>query len=225
MENSNRKGNTVLLTVIAIATLLVAIVGATFAYFTASVKTDGSSSIIIKAATIGEIEFTDGKEISLLNALPGTEDTKTFTIKASGDMTNESGITYAISLNIEENTFQKIGEESDLSDLVYSLKGTVQSSSGGSVVTPADNNTLNAVSNKVSIGTGVIKSGETHSYTFTIRFREMGSDQNSNQGASFKAAIQVTTSDSEGDLYYTSANPSGTKDAPEADSGISTEGE
>ena len=221
MNENTKKGNTVLLTVIAVATLLVAVVGATFAYFTASVSTTGSSSIIVQAAKIGEIVFTDGKEINLQNVLPGTEATKTFTIKAQ-NTTNTTGISYAVSLNIETNTFKKVGDKSDLSDLVYSLKGTVQSSSGGSAVANADGNALGGVTGKVALGTGLLKSGETHSYTFTIRFRELGSDQNSNQGALFKGAINVTTSDS-GDLYYTSANPSGTKTAPEADEGIATE--
>ena len=60
-ENSNRKGNTILLTVIAVATLLVAVVGATFAYFTASVSgNESAKSVIVNAATIGTITFADG---------------------------------------------------------------------------------------------------------------------------------------------------------------------
>ena len=39
------KRNTMLLTVVAIATLLVAVVGATFAYFTATGDTSGSSDV------------------------------------------------------------------------------------------------------------------------------------------------------------------------------------
>ena len=60
--------NTVLLTVIAIATLLVAVVGATFAYFTASnsVNTNSTGDTSIKAtqelvgATLTSTPFTFG---------------------------------------------------------------------------------------------------------------------------------------------------------------------
>ena len=59
--NETKKGNTVLLTVIAVATLLVAVVGATFAYFTASVAgNDTASSVVVKTAQIGTITYTNG---------------------------------------------------------------------------------------------------------------------------------------------------------------------
>ena len=43
MEGEGKKNNTAMLTVIAIATLLVAVVGATFAYFSASVNSTGNN--------------------------------------------------------------------------------------------------------------------------------------------------------------------------------------
>ena len=73
MEKGNDK-NTVLLTVIGIATLLVAIVGATFAYFTASVNyTDATSTLYIKAAAGGTTEYTGGEQVTLENIYPRTD--------------------------------------------------------------------------------------------------------------------------------------------------------
>mgnify|MGYP004672166685 CR=1 FL=1 len=81
-----KSGNTVLLTVIGIATLLVAIVGATFAFFTANITNPVGSSIKIETATL-EITFEDGDVIDLLSAHPGNIDglgneavSKTFTV-------------------------------------------------------------------------------------------------------------------------------------------------
>lgn len=52
------KKNTILLTVIAVATLLVAVVGATFAYFTASTQGTGAGQTNTGTATsIGRVEF------------------------------------------------------------------------------------------------------------------------------------------------------------------------
>ena len=66
------KKNMVLLTVIAIATLLVAVVGATFAYFTATVKdertpseSDGTANItavsVAKTTIVGDVSNAAGK--------------------------------------------------------------------------------------------------------------------------------------------------------------------
>ena len=50
--------NTVLLTVIAVATLLVAVVGATFAYFTASTANGGAGeSASVTTTTVGDVEL------------------------------------------------------------------------------------------------------------------------------------------------------------------------
>lgn len=55
MNENGGKNNTILLTVIAIATLLVVVTGATFAYFAAVVKgNDTASSISIKASETGQ---------------------------------------------------------------------------------------------------------------------------------------------------------------------------
>ena len=52
------KKNTILLTVIAVATLLVAVVGATFAYFTAATNADGTGNVNTgNANTLGSIDL------------------------------------------------------------------------------------------------------------------------------------------------------------------------
>ena len=123
MNDNSKKGNTILLTVIAIATLLVAIVGATFAYFTASVQGNGdASSIIVKTAEIGNITYKTGNEIRLENALPGDSGKITFSISASASSTN--AIPYAINWAEVDNNFTE-----DSKDLVYTLTTTDSDSS------------------------------------------------------------------------------------------------
>ena len=68
-ENENKR-NTVLLTVIGIATLLVAIVGATFAYFTAKTTSSGSAeSGKVTTASIGGATVTFAGEDSKFELL------------------------------------------------------------------------------------------------------------------------------------------------------------
>ncbi len=53
------KKNTMLLTVIAVATLLVAIVGATFAYFTATNTATGETQVTTTTETVGAVTVTN----------------------------------------------------------------------------------------------------------------------------------------------------------------------
>lgn len=105
MEGKN--GNTVLLTVIGVATLLVALVGATFAYFTASVTNSSSQSISIVTATPVSLTTTQGTAVAIENAVPSQEGksfadvTFTVTNPASSTVTQ----TYDLSVLIDANTF------------------------------------------------------------------------------------------------------------------------
>ena len=49
------KKNTLMLTVIAVATLLVAVVGATFAYFTATENATGTTTVTTKTEKVGSV--------------------------------------------------------------------------------------------------------------------------------------------------------------------------
>lgn len=71
MEERSYRKNNILLVVIGIATLLVAIVSATFAYFTATItRTNETNSVIIKTATI-EITYDNGDEVNVDTLMPG----------------------------------------------------------------------------------------------------------------------------------------------------------
>ena len=67
MNENGGKNNTILLTVIAIATLLVVVTGATFAYFAAVVRgNENASSIQITASREGTtLTFQGGDAITL----------------------------------------------------------------------------------------------------------------------------------------------------------------
>lgn len=77
------KKNTILLTVIAIATLLVAVVGATFAYFTANVTTSGNTdnrTATVKTYALTSATMNAGNEISATDVYPGFKTVKYVTI-------------------------------------------------------------------------------------------------------------------------------------------------
>lgn len=83
------KKNTILLTVIAVATLLVAVVGATFAYFTATSSTDGNgaSTGAVKTATVSTVKLTTANEGSSNRTVyPGTVNYAAMSVVASKDL-------------------------------------------------------------------------------------------------------------------------------------------
>ena len=103
----NRK-NTILLTVIAVATLLVAVVGATFAYFTAQGGGSATTQINVSTSTSSNSSFQLALETT------HQTDTQTGTVswtpsnQADGD---ELNFCYSVNLNVTTNTFEYIDEE------------------------------------------------------------------------------------------------------------------
>ena len=117
----NRK-NTILLTVIAVATLLVAVVGATFAYFTAQGGGTATTDVKVTTSTSSSSSFELGAEIKV-DANQTTFDSEeaahrtgsqTGTVtwtpsnQAEGDDLN---FCYSVNLNVTTNSFEYIDEE------------------------------------------------------------------------------------------------------------------
>lgn len=96
--NDNRQ-NTALLTVIAVATLLVAVVGATFAYFTTTANTGSTSTITATTGTMA-IEFNDGADTLQTKTDFQPSDAyiveKTFTITGTNTATGQTGTGAAV---------------------------------------------------------------------------------------------------------------------------------
>lgn len=69
----NSKTNTLLLTVIGVATLLVAVIGATFAYFTAQVGGGESATTVKMNAGVLKINFTNGNTVQTTEGFEPTK--------------------------------------------------------------------------------------------------------------------------------------------------------
>lgn len=180
----NNKGQTIFLSVIGIATLLVAIVGATFAWFSISVSgNDKASSVIVTTATLGSVAFTDGDEINLTNIRPETspQKVKTFTVANTNKDATED-VKYKIELVVDTNTLTPAADGQFVNTLTGTTNGT------GTVVNVAESAVPEATK---ELGQGILKGYETHSYTYTIQFKENSADQNAAQGKAFGAKLQV----------------------------------
>ena len=102
------KKNTILLTVIAVATLLVAVVGATFAYFTATNNVTGSGKeATVTTNTVGAVslETTPGVEIENVAEYPGGYIVASANVTATdADANNDFNVTYTLNATVNNGT-------------------------------------------------------------------------------------------------------------------------
>ena len=137
--------------------------------------------------------------------MPGDSGKVSFSIAASNSSTN--AIPYAINWTNVENTFTN-----DSKDLVYTLTHT--DSEDGTYVSVDGEQPCPSGPEQIG-DNGSLPAGKTHSYELTVTFKETYSDQNSDQGKHFYGKIEVTTGGAS-ELYYNSANSTGTSSKPTA---------
>lgn len=217
----DNRNNTLLLTVIAIATLLVAVIGATFAFFSAS--TDGSDPSVVEAGSaLIELNFDseDGADLTKTGLQPKgttatTENavlTKTFKLTQSNN--TDKDFTYDIYLIVDESTFVNdhpatitgvTGDPKSLSARLIGSEATgsastttvyVPSGTDTSDVTLTDNNGTPTVVKGVKLGTGKFTHGQkdtVHEYTLEIYFLDSLVKQDNDRNKDFKGHIAISS--------------------------------
>ena len=200
---SEGKNNTVMLTIIGIATLLIAVVGATFAYYRATV-TGIDEEYTVKSATVGT-EFVSGIQIAAAGIYPKEEawGTKTFSIKATS--TKGVATKYKITLVIDDNDTTADATISDgagnvkrfqANALSYTLTATEANAATEGTMPTATETKIADPSKDIVFGEATIygndKQEVTQTYTLSMFFKDTGEDQNANQGAQFKGHIAIT---------------------------------
>ena len=93
--------NKKVLVAIGIALLLLATIGFTYAFFTATIEGEGTDTIV-EAGTLSLV-YKDGQEITLNQAVPGNSVTKTFTVTNTGTLIADYSIKLSELINSIEN--------------------------------------------------------------------------------------------------------------------------
>ena len=202
---SEGKNNTVMLTIIGIATLLIAVVGATFAYFSATLTgTDNEQEYTVRSATVGT-QFNGGVDITATGIYPKEEawGSKTFSIKT----TSTKGVStkYRISLVIDDNDTTADETISDgaghikrfqANALSYTLTAIEANAATEGIMPTATETKIANPSKDIVFGEATIYGNApqevTQTYTLSMFFKDTGTDQNANQGAQFKGHIAIT---------------------------------
>ena len=211
------KKNMVLLTVIAVATLLVAVVGATFAYFTAQSTTTGNSTTT--SATTRELaalSWTAGTDKGESPSVyPGYMSYQSYELTATG----KGSANYKLTLDATVTEGFNAGEADDLTYSIYKTTTakptyTTLFQPGNEDVQTAGNTTtykitgasfndsgltpviedqpLTTGSGQEIVANASINAGATEYYVLVINFHDNGAAQNNLQGKAFSAALKLT---------------------------------
>ena len=156
----------------AIVVAIALVIGTSYAYFMATVTGgDSGNEIVIKSGNLS-LTLTDNNSLTL-NGIPGDSASKEFTVTNNGS--NET--IYNIKMVDVTNTFV------DKNDLVYTLVGDNDVNITETVMPSTSDEYL---ATNITIG-----SGDTHTYTLTITFKETNDNQDDNKGATFSGKINI----------------------------------
>jgi len=163
----------IILSIVGVLMLVSIVVATSYAYFVANVSGNKDTNNVVVTNGVMALEYKDGDEITLANAVPGNSVTKTFTVKNTGNVSTN----YTIYFSELSNKFV------DKTDLVY----TLTSSDGGKSVAQ----TQVPSTNEAMVSNYAIDAGKTHTYTLTITFLDKADNQDDNQNVSFSTKVTI----------------------------------
>ena len=205
-----RSNNTIMLTVIAIATLLVAVVGATFAYFSANTAGNaGKTTVEVNTAAAADLFLTEGNSTITLDVTADKMQQAVGKNDYSVKITNDTDATIAVKLTAGSSkatctydlTYTPTTEFKSDSDAVaaslkeFTLAGT---STAGNNFEEKDLNGVNAatVLGSYSISdtydAAAADEATVDTWTFTANFYNLAVDQGDNIGKTFGGTVTVT---------------------------------
>ena len=184
------KRNMVFLSVIAVATLLTAVVGTTFSFFTATVNPDEdkpAKTTSVTTPTLGIIYAQDG-QISMQNIVPGAED-QSFIFS----VTNSAPVSTTYNLVWSEVSTTITGAEESVNDLTYKIEKCTAGESACTRTSPLQTATKLPTTNGAipSATKEVVAGSATNYYKVTIHFERTEENQNDMQGKTFNGKIVV----------------------------------
>lgn len=211
------KKNTMLLTVIAVATLLVAVVGATFAYFTATNNATGTTNVSTTTETVGAVTVTNptaGLHLNLTADQMAEQSKNTSyyaTVNADNKFsaTKEDAVISKLAISGGETNTQY-----EMSFTVNTVKSsTVQAGDAAVVFTLADGVTMTNGATTVTSGTEIDYASLLEEYTvkYTATGDTTGIDlvkvavkfNNTETAQNYLAGTTLTTSFTNDDMHVT----------------------
>ncbi len=160
-------------------------IGATYAFFTAGMSSETSTTVRADAGTM-KITYDGGANINLAGIYPKDDVWATKTITVTGNNTTDTEMYYKLTLVVDSNTFKTDDP------LQYELVST-NTSTNGEVIPNKSKTDITGTSIELGKGYFAKANNASHTYELKIYYPRKATSQNTNQGASFSAHVEITS--------------------------------
>lgn len=181
-QEENEKKRYVLLLLSAL-TVIIAIIGASFSYYTSNVNKDRNESIKIGTTTLEDVTYQANKTIKLLDAYPGSHDETVFTIT---NPNKTAKVRYSLKFVADLNDFTAIDGPGQL--LITFSEGQLTEKRVIDFTDSAN------IKEGLVISNVELNPLESDNYNVRVDFVETGKNQDSNTARTFAGHIEITHS-------------------------------
>ena len=161
-------------------------IGATYAFFTAGMSSETSTTVRADAGTM-KITYSGGANIDLAGIYPKDDVWATKTITVTGNNTTDAEMYYKLTLVVDSNTFKTDDP------LQYELVST-NTSTNGEIIPNISKTDITGTSIELGNGHFAKANNAKHTYLLKIYYPKKANSQNANQGATFSAHVEITSS-------------------------------
>ena len=182
-EEIKKKQKRVMVYVMIIS--LICVVGVSYAFFTAGMSSETSTTVRADAGTM-KITYDGGKDINLAGIYPKDDVWATKTITVTGNNTTDAEMYYKLTLVVDSNTFKTDDP------LQYELVST-NTSTNGEIIPNISKKDITGTSIELGSGHFVKANNAKHTYLLKIYYPKKATSQNANQGAAFSAHVEITS--------------------------------
>ena len=165
--------------------LLICVVGVSYAFFTAGMSSETSTTVRADAGTM-KITYSGGANINLAGIYPKDDVWATKTITVTGNNTTDAEMYYKLTLVVDSNTFKTDDP------LQYELVST-NTSTNGEIIPNISKTDITGTSIELGSGHFVKANNAKHTYLLKIYYPKKATSQNANQGAVFSAHVEITS--------------------------------
>ena len=183
-EEIKKKQKRVMIYVMIIS--LICVVGVSYAFFTAGMSSETSTTVRADAGTM-KITYSGGANIDLAGIYPKDDVWATKTITVTGNNTTDAEMYYKLTLVVDSNTFKTDDP------LQYELVST-NTSTNGEIIPNISKTDITGTSIELGNGHFAKANNAKHTYLLKIYYPKKATSQNANQGATFSAHVEITSS-------------------------------
>ena len=180
-EEIKKKQKRVMVYVMIIS--LICVVGVSYAFFTAGMSSETSTTVRADAGTM-KITYDGGNDINLAGIYPKDDVWATKTITVTGNNTTDAEMYYKLTLVVDSNTFKTDDP------LQYELVST-NTSTNGEIIPNISKTDITGTSIELGSGHFVKANNAKHTYLLKIYYPKKATSQNANQGAAFSAHVEI----------------------------------